>query len=124
METHMRLQRSNPLVVAAFLLPSFLGFLVFVLLPAVLTVGLSLTNYSGGKTIAFLGLQNYLTALGSSVFWNALWVTTKFVVITVSLQILLGFAFAMVLNRPTRGRDFYRGLFFMQIGRASCRERV
>jgi multiple sugar transport system permease protein len=109
----MRRQRSNPLVVAAFLLPSFVGFFLFILLPAISTVGYSFTNYSGGKTISFIGLENYVTAFRSSAFWNALWVTAKFVVVTVTLQIVLGFGFAVVLDRPMRGRDFFRGLFFM-----------
>jgi multiple sugar transport system permease protein len=100
-------------VVAAFLLPSFIGFLLFILYPAVATVGVSFTNYSGGRSATFIGLGNYVTAFQSDAFWNALWVTAKFVVTSVVLQLFLGFVFAVTLSRDLRGRQFFRGLFFM-----------
>lgn len=109
----MTRNRSKPLVVAAFLLPSFLGFALFVLGPAIATVGLSLTNYSGGRTLSFVGLSNYATAFASPAFWNALWVTVRFVVFSVALQIFLGFSFAVALNRPMAGRSFFRGVYFL-----------
>lgn len=100
-------------IVAAFLLPSLLGFLLFFFLPIVSTLGLSLTRYSGGRTASFVGLNNYLTAFRSRTFQNSLLVTFNFVVFSVLFQILLGFIFAVLLNKQLFARDFFRSLFFL-----------
>ncbi len=108
------MKQQTPLpTVALFLLPSFIGFFLFILLPAVSTIGFSLTNYSGGKNTAFIAFRNYIEVFNSSIFWNSLWVTAQFVVITVALQLLLGLIFALLLNEEFWGRDFFRSMFFM-----------
>lgn len=101
------------LVVGSFLLPSFLGFSIFVLVPTVATVGLSFTNYNGGLTAQFVGIRHYLTALGDPRFLRTLLITVRFVVGTVVLQLGIGFLLALMLNEPRPGKTFFRGLFFM-----------
>lgn len=98
---------------ASFLLPSFLGFFIFVLAPVVATLGLSFTNYSGGRTIHLVGIKNYLIAFRSAEFLSSLWITAKFVVVSVALQLVLAFIFAVMLNGKLIGRTFFRGLFFL-----------
>ena len=100
-------------VVAAFLLPSLAGFVVFVLLPMLATLGLAFTNYTGGLTISYVGLRNFLRVVTSPDFRNSLWITVKFLLITVPLQLALGLIFAVVLNQELRGRTFYRSVLFM-----------
>jgi len=101
--------------VLIFLLPSFLGFCIFILFPIIASVGLSFTNYRGGKTIAFVGLKNYLTAFHSPGFQEAFWVTLTFVVFTVFFQIVLGLVFALILNQKIVGRNFFRGIIFSPV---------
>lgn len=105
----------NRLTVLAFLLPSLVGFSVFILLPTVSTVGLSFTNFSGGSTLSFVGLRNYVTAFSSDRFINALGVTIRFVVFSVIFQLGFGLLFALVLNGDFFGRTFFRGLFFLPV---------
>lgn len=100
--------------VLTFLLPSFLGFCIFILFPIIASVGFSFTNYKGGKTIAFVGLKNYLIAFQSSGFQRAFWVTLTFVMFTVFLQIVLGLMFALILKK-TVGRSFFRGVIFLPV---------
>jgi multiple sugar transport system permease protein len=100
-------------IVASFLLPSFIGFFVFVLLPVIATVGLSFTNYSGGRTLHLVGLTNYFSAIRSSAFLGSLWVTARFVVFSVAFQLVLGFIFAVMLNGRVFARTFLRGLYFL-----------
>ena len=111
----MAAQRSvkNGLVVASFLLPSFAGFVVFILLPVVATIGLSFTDYTGGKTLHLSGIANYIVALKSSAFLSSLWITARFVVFSVFFQLILAFIFAVMLNGEVVGRTFFRGLFFL-----------
>ena len=98
-----------------FLLPSMIGFVVFMLIPTITAIGLSFTDYSGGFPTNFLGLDNYYRAFASEVFRGSVWVTVKFAVFTVVLQLLLGFTFALLLNSKLIGRNFYRAVIFLPV---------
>lgn len=100
-------------VVAAFILPSFLGFLVFVLAPIVIAFGISLTNFSGGPRFRFIGLRNFAVAFANAKFLQSLSVTFVFTAWTVLLQLVLGLAFALFLNDRLFGRNFFRSVIFM-----------
>ena len=59
-------------------------------------------------TYEFVGLDNYLAVLGDSVFWSRLGWTAVWTVGCVAGTYLLGLTLANMLNRPVRGRSFYR----------------
>lgn len=99
--------------VLSFLLPSLLGFVVFVLIPLVSVIGLAFTDYSGGMSTSFVGLKNFIMAFNSSDFLNSLWITFKVLIILVPVELLLGFIFAVVLNQRILGRNFYRAVIFL-----------
>lgn len=99
--------------VLSFLLPSFLGFLVFILTPMIAAIYLSFTNYSGGPRFSFVGLQNYIMAFTSPDFWSYMWVTCKYMIVTVIFQIVLGLAFAVMLQNKFRGCTFFRGVIYL-----------
>ena len=105
-------KQDRPRDVLVFLLPGFLGLCIFILFPIIASIGLSFTNYKGGKTIALIGLKNYIVAFQSSSFQNAIWVTLIFVLFTVFFQIALGLVFALILNQKIVGRNFFRGALF------------
>jgi multiple sugar transport system permease protein len=48
----------------------------------------------------FVGLQNYAAALQDQTFWGALGISLVYVVAAVSLEFFLGFALALLVNRP------------------------
>jgi len=99
--------------ILSFLLPSFIGFLIFVFAPMIGAVLLSFTNYSGGPRYRFIGLKNYIVAFTSPDFLSYLFVTFKFMIITVLFQIGLGLAFALLLTRPFKGCGAYRGILYL-----------
>ncbi|WP_169164665.1 carbohydrate ABC transporter permease [Cellulomonas taurus] len=47
----------------------------------------------------FVGLGNYGVILGDSLFWQSLGVTTGIMLITVLIEVILGFALALVMHR-------------------------
>lgn len=51
----------------------------------------------------FVGFRNYLQLLGDDRFWAACWTTLYFTVLSVSAELLLGFGFALLLNRLSNG---------------------
>ncbi len=98
-----------------FLLPSLLGFLVFVLVPLLASIAFAFTDYSGGFNTSFVGFDNFGKVLGNGTFHNALWNTVKYTMATVTLQLIFGLFFAVLLNYKLFGRTFFRSVIFMPV---------
>ena len=56
----------------------------------------------------FTGLGNYQRMLGDGRFWQSLWNTSIFTVISVTLELILGLCVALVLNKSFFGRGVVR----------------
>lgn len=66
---------------------------------------------------AFIGLGNYGVILGDPVFWQSLWVTTLIMLVTVAIEVVLGFALAMIMHRAiTRLRGLLRTAILVPYG--------
>lgn len=59
---------------------------------------------------SFIGLKNYMDALGSVGFWQSLGITFYFTIVSISLQLFLGVCVAMLLNQEFKGRWLVRTL--------------
>ena len=101
-------------------LPPLLIYWAVTAYPAVFSVGLSLTNYNGGKIfggtrpIDFVGLKHYMRMFEDPYFWIALKNNLYIVAISVFGQIPLGFLFAYALHRRlVRFRDFFQTLIYL-----------
>ena len=88
-------------------------FIVFI--PIIETSILSLFNYViwKPKDFKFIFLGNYVKALKDPVFWISLKHTVIWVVGTVSLQLILGFITALLLNRDFWWRGIARSLILI-----------
>ena len=99
-----------------FLLPSLTGFLIFVVLPVLVSLLLSFGEWNLLTQPRFVGLTNYRQLLlNDPVFWRVFSNTVYFIVTIVPLQLILGLAFALALNQPLRGRLAYRVVYFMPV---------
>jgi multiple sugar transport system permease protein len=56
----------------------------------------------------FIGLKNYQVILGDPLWWDAFGTTMLITVITVAVELVLGFGFAMVMNKVIFGRGAVR----------------
>jgi multiple sugar transport system permease protein len=79
----------------------------------IMAVVLSFTNYSGGPNYKWVGLKNFVIAFTNPDFMKYLFVTFKFMIITVVFQIGLGLLFAMMLAKSFKGCSIYRGIFYV-----------
>jgi multiple sugar transport system permease protein len=99
-----------------FLLPSMLGFMIFVALPVLGSLGLSLVKWKLVDTPEFVGLSNYIELLSrDNTFYIVLKNTAFYVIIIVPLQLALGLIMAVALNTGLRGLGFYRVVYFMPV---------
>ena len=93
---------------AWFLLPAVLFMLVFVYIPAGLSLTLGFFHYHLlGVDTTFAGLSNFAAALSYPVFWTALENTLIFAAIMVPLTIVLSLALGFLLHVESR---FYASL--------------
>jgi ABC-type sugar transport system permease subunit len=61
----------------------------------------------------FVGLANYAEIFRDDIFWNSLWVTLKYVLMTVPTGVLLAYVVANMLESTVRLRGLFRSLFFV-----------
>jgi multiple sugar transport system permease protein len=54
--------------------------------------------------VPFVGLDNYLKAIGDDGFWHSLQLTLGFMVVALSIEIVLGIALAVLLDQAFKGR--------------------
>lgn len=65
---------------------------------------------------SFVGIANYLSVLGSAVWWRSLTNTLIISVGSVSVELLLGFAFAVMMHRALFGRRTLRTTLLVPYG--------
>ena len=91
-----------------FLTPTMLLLLLIAIFPLIWSLYLSFTQYSVIQDAAtgpkWIGLRNYAQLLSDKNVWNRFALTATFVVPAVGIELVLGFALAMLLNRNFKGR--------------------
>ncbi len=106
-----------------FLLPSVAGLLVFSLLPILLSLFLSMTDWNGLEKFSasgfftqhFIGLQNYRQILSGQEFWQVLLHTGYFLVLYLPLLFASSLGIAFLLSKPYRGVGFYRVMYYIPV---------
>ncbi len=100
-----------------FALPALLGLVLFVLVPFLLAVILSLTNLRLGSPLPleFMGLSQYQRILSDQAFLAALRNNSLFALIVVPLQTSLALLLALLINQPLRTMVVFRTVFFMPV---------
>jgi len=95
----------------AFLLPSFVGLLIFLILPIIAVAVLSFFNWGLIAQPTFIGLGNYSKLFGSSSFWHSLLVTFYYILLNIPMQTVFALLLALLLNQKIPGRGIFRTLF-------------
>ncbi|MFE1071801.1 carbohydrate ABC transporter permease [Streptomyces sp. NPDC058783] len=99
-----------------FLSPFYLLYGLFMLVPILIGLYLSCTEWAGLGTPRWVGLRNYRDLLGDHSFWTAVGNTTLYVVFTMCVVLPAALLIAQALNaRGLRGRDLFRLTYFMPV---------
>jgi trehalose/maltose transport system permease protein len=101
-----------------FLVPMLIVLFLVAGWPLLRTIWFSLTdaNLSDLGGAEFIGFENYLSyyegewfgVLADAEWWNAVWNTLKFAVVSVTLETILGMVIALVLHASFKGRGLVR----------------
>ncbi|MDR2478635.1 MAG: sugar ABC transporter permease [Treponema sp.] len=98
-----------------FLAPSIIMVLVFALYPMIDTVLLSLHKYniSMGVPRQFIGIENYISLIKDTDFFNAIKVTVIYTFWGVGFTMVFGVILALLLNREGRISGLLRAVSLM-----------
>ena len=93
-----------------FVAPTILLLLAVNIFPLIWTIRLSFTNFRANRPnaeVEWVGLRNYERILTDADVWATMQATAHFLIWTIVLQVLIGFALAWLINRNFRGSAFW-----------------
>ncbi|MDP4084833.1 MAG: sugar ABC transporter permease [Bacillota bacterium] len=105
----LKLKTKQTLVAYSFLTIPLLFFLCIRIFPTLYSFSMSFSpQYGVGFTV-----ENYQKLFKDHFFWQAVWNTLKYVIITVPIQMALGLLLALAIKRIQHFRWFYRMIYFL-----------
>lgn len=102
-----------------FMLPWIVGFIIFTMIPFVMTIYLSFTEVKQdirGFNISFVGISNYKQAFFVNTDFTPALVSFLGMIIPYTLVIvIMAFILAMMLNSIVRGKSLFRTIYFLPV---------
>lgn len=97
--------------------PALAGLFLFLLVPFVLALAMSFTNYGFNSPLPtrWIGVENYARLFTNSVFLRALGNNLLFAIVVVPVQTALALTLALLVNRPLKRMVFFRTVFFLPV---------
>ena len=96
------------------LLPWLFGFFLMWLIPMLISIYYSMTDFNLLNTPRFIGFQNYVRVFTQDkTFWQALKVTFSYVLVLVPLRLAFALWVAMILNQKRKFLGLYRTLYYV-----------
>ena len=98
--------------------PAVVLMLLVTAWPMIQALYLSLFRYrlTAPDDRSFIGIDNYLTILSDDQFWKSTGTTLLIMVVTVGVELVIGFAFAMVMHRIVFARGLMRTSILIPYG--------
>lgn len=94
--------------------PAFIIFFVLFLLPSIIGLFFSLTNWNSmSDNLRFIGFENYRKIFQDKAMWHVFGNTAFYAIMTSILKGAVGLALAVALNRAITSRNALRTLFFL-----------
>ena len=96
-----------------FILPALILVAAVIVFPWLFTVGMSANAWQVGSAPRFVGLENYIRLAGDIRFWESMWHTLTYTVLSVVAPLILGTLAALVFDSKMPLRGVLRGIFVM-----------
>lgn len=106
----MTQKRKGYIAALLFILPSFVGIVIFYIIPYIICFVQSL--FSGGS---FVGLGNYIDIFKNKTFMVAITNTAVFTIIAIPLLMIISFILASFLNSFKRISSFFRSALLVPV---------
>ena len=120
---HLKSSQKEAIAGYLFLLPNFLGFLVFMLLPVAFSLALSFVKWDILTPPQFVGFVNFFKLLGfqkvagavvanDPLFWKCLG-NTLFLMIIIPIEIMAALGLAVAMNQKIKNIALFRTFYFL-----------
>jgi multiple sugar transport system permease protein len=96
-----------------FIGPWIVCFFAFSIIPIVVSLYLSFTDYDILGSPVFSGLKNFRRMINDELFWKALQVTFFYAFVSVPLRLVFAFMVAVLFKRPSRMIRLYQALYYL-----------
>ncbi len=112
--TISRRRIQDRIVIALFLLPALILFILFVIYPIFRSLYFSTFNWKGfGPAVDYIGLDNYRKILTDEVFLKAIKNVLLIIALSLGIQLPMAMILAVLVGRDLPGRSFFRTIFFL-----------
>lgn len=111
-KTANKLEKKEWLSGYLFILPNFIGFLVFIAIPVIMGLIISFTDYNGFNQFNFIGIKNYIKMFNDDFFKTSLWNNIVYTVTSVPLTLLASLLLALALNKEIKGEGIFKTIYF------------
>jgi len=106
-------KKTDNLVGILFASPWFIGFVIFTAYPILASLFFSFTEYHITLSPKWIGTGNYTRLFEDSLFIKAFYNTLAYVAGLVPIGLIVGLVIALLLVKPFKGRNFYRGTIYI-----------
>ena len=107
------LKHHRTIINILFLFPLLFAFAVTVIIPLVLGIGYSFTDWNGIRMKNVVGLANYIRMFKQPSFLWSILITFLFVVFNMILVNLVAFLLALLCTSRIKGLGFFRAAYFL-----------
>lgn len=97
---------------AIMMIPSFLVYVFFIIMPVLITIYYSFMKFTGVGESKFIGLKNYANLFRDPFFFTALKNTCIILVMSVIVLLPLSLLLALLLEKPFRGNGLCKAMIF------------
>jgi multiple sugar transport system permease protein len=112
----LRAQRRREMIEAyLYLLPTFVGLILFSLGAIVVSVGISFTDWNILQPPHWVGLSNYVRLFSTPLNWQVFGNTLYYMGVIVPVGTALALGLALALNWGLRGIVLLRSLYFLPV---------
>ena len=98
---------------SAFIMPTLAVLLIIITYPLFYGGYISLFNTNLVNRWEFVGLKYYLQILQDQEFYESVWITLRYTILVVAGHFILGMICATIINKPFRGRLFFRTILLL-----------
>ena len=109
----LKIRLKNNLSGYAFISPWLIGFFAFSIIPIIVSIYYSFTEYYILDSPVFNGITNFKKMFSDDLFWKSLSVTFRYAFFSVPLRLIFAFAVAALFNRNAKGLRIYQMIYYI-----------
>lgn len=107
------LSNSKSFIGLVFILPALIGTFIFIIIPVIVSFGLSFMDWDLINKAQYVGLRNYREIFTDPLFGKILLNTIVYALSTSVFAVIIPLVLACILNSKIRGSEFFKTAYFL-----------